>query len=253
VTSLVSPARLLDTRADQPTIDGQAAAGGALDINGAVEVKVAGRGGVSQTAKSAVLNVTAVDAVGPGFLTVWPCDAPRPTASNVNYVKDVPIPNAVVTALSATGTVCVFSSNQTNVVVDVFGQFADGAFAGLAQSGRLLDTRQGFTTIDDQFNGVGKSELNQVSEIQIGGRATMGMTPSAVVLNVTAVDPETAGFLTVYACGTARPPVSNVNFAVGQTIPNLVVTPLSSTGTVCVFSSTKTHVLIDVFGTLTLS
>jgi hypothetical protein len=80
----------------------------------------------------------------------------------------------------------------------------------------------------------------------------MDMAPSAVVLNVTVVAPDTAGYVTVFACGTARPPVSSVNFAAGQTIPNLVITSLSSTGTVCVYSSTKTHILIDVFGSLNL-
>ena len=252
ITALDTPARLLDTRAESTTIDGQSVGTGALDINGVVEVKVAGRGGVSLGAKSAVLNVTAVNAVGDGYLTVYPCDKPRPTASNVNYAKAAAIPNAVIAALSATGTVCVYSSNTTDVIIDVFAQLAANAFKGLDQAGRLLDTRQGFTTIDNQYNGVGKSDINQVSEIPIGGRASMDMAPSAAVLNVTVVAPDTAGYVTVFACGTARPPVSSVNFAAGQTIPNLVVTALSPTGTVCVYSSTKTHILIDVFGSLNL-
>ena len=252
VTALDTPARLLDTRAESTTIDGQSVGTGALGVNGVVEVKVAGRGGVSQGAQSAVLNVTAVNAVGDGYLTVYPCDKPRPTASNVNYAKSAAIPNAVIAALSATGTVCVYSSNTTDVIIDVFAQLAANAFDSLDQAGRLLDTRQGFTTIDNQYNGVGKSDVNQVSEIPIGGRASMDMDPSAAVLNVTVVAPETAGYITVYACGTARPPVSSVNFAAGQTIPNLVVTALSPTGTVCVYSSTKTHILIDVFGSLSL-
>ena len=37
-------------------------------------------------------------------------------------------------------------------------------------------------------------------------------TTTAVAVNLAAVDPARAGFLTVFACGTAPPPTSNVNF-----------------------------------------
>jgi spore germination protein YaaH len=252
ITSLVNPARLLDTRAAQPTIDGAMSGGGLLPINGVVEVPVAGRGGVNSGARSAVLNVTAVDAVGPGFLTVYPCDSARPATSNVNYVKGAAIPNAVVTALSATGTVCVFSSNVTDVIIDVAGELSPGSYSPLAQAARLMDTRTGFPTVDSQYSGAGKSVINQDTPVQIGGRAGLPALPGAVILNVTVDSPDLDGYVTVYPCGTARPNVSNVNFAPGQTIPNLVITKLSSTGSVCVFTSSPTHVLVDVFGTIGL-
>jgi hypothetical protein len=252
VDTLDNPARLLDTRADQPTIDGQSAGGGALPVNGSVEVPVAGRGGVPANATSAVLNVTAVDAVGPGFLTVWPCDKPRPSTSNVNYAKSAAIPNAVVTSLSASGSVCVFSSNVTNVIVDVFASVAPAMFTPLEQAGRVLETRSGYATIDGQANAIGKSSVNQETAVQVAGRAGIPADATTAILNVTVDAPETAGYVTVYACGTARPPVSNVNFAKGQTLPVLVVTKLSATGSVCVFTNTTTHVILDAFGTLNL-
>ena len=252
ITALFNPARLLDTRPGQPTIDGAMSGGGLLPVNGVVAVDVAGRGGISSVAKSAVLNVTAVDAVGAGFLTVYPCDSPRPTTSNVNYVKGAAIPNAVVTALSAAGSVCVFSSNVANVIVDVAGSLDPGTYVPLAQAVRLVDTRTGYSTSDGGDNGIGKRALNQDTTVQVAGRAGVPASPGAVIMNVTVDSPDLAGFVTVYPCGTARPLVSNVNFAPGQTIPNLVVTKLSSSGTVCVFTSSPTHVLIDVFGTLNL-
>lgn len=252
ITALANPARLLDTRPGQPTTDGAMSGGGLLPINGVVEVGVAGRGGISSVAKSAVLNVTAVDAVGPGFLTVYPCDRPRPATSNVNYVKGAAIPNAVMTSLSATGSVCVFSSNVADVIVDVAGALDPSTYAPLGQAVRLMDTRTGYSTSDGGDSGIGKRALNEDTTVQIAGRAGVPASPGAVIMNVTVDAPDLAGFVTVYPCGTARPLVSNVNFAPGQTIPNLVVTKLSSSGAVCVFTSSPTHVLIDVFGTLNL-
>ncbi|MCU1395357.1 MAG: hypothetical protein JWM34_3785 [Ilumatobacteraceae bacterium] len=253
VTALATPARLLDTRAGQPTVDGVGSGTGALPINGVATVQVTGRGGVSSTAKSAILNVTAVGAAGNGYLTVWACDTPMPATSNVNFTRGAPIPNAVVTALSATGTVCVFANNATDVIVDVFGSLDPTLYQPLAQPLRLMDTRSGYTTYDGQASAAGKSALNQTTTLAIGGRTGFTTAPKAVVLNVTVDQPEFDGFVTVYPCGTAVPPVSNVNFAKGQTLPNLVVTTVSAAGTVCVFTSSPTHVIVDVFGTLALS
>ena len=77
---------------------------------------------------------------------------------------------------------------------------------------------------------------------------------TAVVLNVTAVDPTTAGFLTVLP-GTETLPtgsglVSNLNFNAGQTVANLVTVGLNtSTGTVEVYNyAGTTDVVVDVAG-----
>jgi hypothetical protein len=247
-----NPARLLDTRPGETTVDGQAAGAGALLPGGVIEVPVAARGGMSDAAQTAVLNVTAVNAIGNGYLTVWPCDGPRPATSNVNYTTGGTIPNAVVTGLSATGTVCVYSSNRTDVVVDTFGELDTDNFHPLPQAARLLETRSGNSTIDGAANATGKMEAGQVYELAVGGRGGLPANPTAVILNVTVDAPELPGFVTVYPCGTARPLVSNVNFSPLQTLPNLVVTKLSPQGTVCVFSLVKTHVIVDVFGSLTL-
>ena len=83
--------------------------------------------------------------------------------------------------------------------------------------------------------------------------ATAGEVPAgatAAVLNVTASNPTSAGYLELYP-GTTAPttPTSNVNFVAGETVPNLVTVPLSATGTVSVanFAGT-TAVDVDVEG-----
>jgi hypothetical protein len=51
-------------------------------------------------------NATIVSPSGSSFLTVWPADQPRPTASSLNWVTGQPAtPNAATSALSATGLV----------------------------------------------------------------------------------------------------------------------------------------------------
>ncbi|MEX2627636.1 MAG: hypothetical protein WD225_12185, partial [Ilumatobacteraceae bacterium] len=84
----------------------------------------------------------AVDPDGPGFLTVWPCGAERPEASNVNYLSAGAVePNSVLVRLDETGQVCVYTEDDAHVLVDVAGWFS-GGFEGIVPE-RVVDTRSG--------------------------------------------------------------------------------------------------------------
>ncbi len=52
----------------------------------------------------------------------------------------------------------------------------------------------------------------------------------------------------MYPCGQPRPEASNLNYAVGQTIPNLVIAKPGVGGRVCVFSYSTIDLLADVSG-----
>ena len=248
-TPLATPARLLDTRA-LPTVDTQMSNLGAMKAGDTLEVPVAGRGGMSPTAKTAVLNVTVDGAASSGFLTVYPCGT-RPATSNVNFVVGSTLPNAVVTALSPAGTVCVYAAGATHVIIDTFGELSLGSYTPVSPPARLLDTRP-LPTVDGQFSGIGIRASSSVLALKVGSRAGLAAVPAAVVLNVTVDQPATSGFITVYPCGSLPPNASNVNFAAGQTLPNLVVTAVAADGTVCIKTSATAHIVVDVFGSLSL-
>jgi hypothetical protein len=52
---------------------------------------------------------------------------------------------------------------------------------------------------------------------------------TAVVMNVTAVDPLAAGFVTAYPCDGDRPLASSLNVTIGRTVPNLVTVDVGLT------------------------
>jgi hypothetical protein len=246
---LGSPVRLMDTRVGEPTVDGQAAGLGAI-LGGTVrELQVAGRGGLPAAATSAVLNVTAVDAAGPGFLTVFPCGGTRPTASNLNVTAGQVVPNLVVTKLGTGGKVCVYAQTSVDVVVDVSGHLplAD-TFTALAQPARLMDTRPGEPTVDGQAAGGGAIAAGTLREVLVTGRAGVPSDTSGVVLNVTAIGHDAAGYLTVFPCGATRPTASNLNYVAGQVTPNAVLTKVGVGGKVCLFASGDVDVAVDVSG-----
>lgn len=244
------PARVLDTRAGGSTIDGLAVGDGPIGAEVTYRFPVAGRGGVPAGAAAVSLNVTAVDPQAAGYATVWPCDEVRPNASNLNYGAGATIPNAVLTKLDGEGQICIAPSATTDVLVDVNGAFAGtDTFEALVPA-RLADTRPGGTTIDGQSAGEGVVAANGTLSVQVAGRGGLAADSGAASLNVTAVDPGEAGYLTVWPCDRPQPNASNLNYAQGQTIPNAVLSQVGADGRVCIFTSAPTHVLVDVTGGL---
>jgi hypothetical protein len=247
--SLDSPVRLLDTRPGESTGDGAFAGQGLRGNGSTLELAVAGRLGVPADVASVVLNVTVTDPVGAGFITVHPCDSGRPNASNLNYEAGQTVANLVIARVGAGGTICIVNGAPTHVIVDVTGYFSDAtSFVPLGAPARLLDTRPGESTIDGLYAGIGRRLAGSAIQVPIGGRAGVPATAAAVVLNVTVTDPTGPGFATLYPCEAGRPNASNLNFRTGQTVPNAVVARLGVDGSICLFTQSSAHLLIDVAG-----
>ena len=121
------PARLLDTRAgpDIGTVDGQFSGIGTIAAGETLQLRVAGRAGLSAAVTAVVLVITSTESTGPGFITAFPCGAQRPTASNVNHSTGATVANTAVVRLSDDGTVCLFAYATTHLIVDVAGSFTD--------------------------------------------------------------------------------------------------------------------------------
>jgi hypothetical protein len=96
---------------------------------------------------------------------------------------------------------------------------------------------------------------NQHLTVQITGANGVPATGvTAAILNVTATNPTANSFLTAYPDGTATPLASNVNFAPGQTIPNLVTVPVGANGKIDIFNRNGTvDVVADLSGYYTTS
>ena len=246
----VGPARVADTRADQSPAALRPVAKEPIGGTRELELAVAGLPGVTPGAGVAAvsLNVTAVGAQADGFLTVYPCGS-RPFASNVNYRAGAAVPNATITPVSATGTVCVYSNIVTDVVIDINGWF--GVQPGFAPAGpaRVLDTRAAESP--NALLQAPKQPVGGANVLQVQIAGLPAVTPAtgvgAVSLNLTVTDPVAPGFLTVYPCGP-RALVSNINYSTGDTVANAVITPVSTNGSICIFSSADADVVVDING-----
>jgi len=253
-----TPRRVVDTRNAIGAPKVRIPAGGTISIplGGAAMQRSNGTPETLPADATAVaMNITAVLASQAGFFTVWPCGSPMPVASNVNFTRGSVVANGVVTSLGAGGAVCLYSDQQSDVLVDVLGWFGGGArppFTGAVPS-RLVDTRNAVGGPTGVITP-GAPKSVPVRGVTVTVDATPQQVPAdaaAVALNVTMVEARAAGYATVWPCGTPMPEASNVNFGRGGTAANGVIAPIGVDGSVCIFTSADAHLIVDISGWFT--
>jgi hypothetical protein len=122
-TSIV-PVRVFESRFGPAftTADGLYQGTAPLRADSVYTIPIAGRAGIPEDAAALVLNVTVTEPQAPGFVTVFPCDQPRPNASNLNFAAGQTVANSVISRVEpGFGSVCVYTLATTHVVVDVTG------------------------------------------------------------------------------------------------------------------------------------
>jgi hypothetical protein len=230
-----SPDRLVDTR---NTV--------ILAANTPLEVPVTGRFDVPADASATLINVTAVGAVADGFVTVYPCGQVAPLASNINFRAGQNVPNLVLAAAGTGGKTCIQSSVATHILADVTAWFPAAADVKAQAPARIMDTR--IARPDSAVPGrVGAGETLTLPLRQTPANPLLLRSTGAIV-NVTVTGPRTAGFMTVFPCGTERPLASNLNFQAGVDAANLVITTSNADGTICLYSDSVADVIVDVNG-----
>jgi hypothetical protein len=269
--ALPSPVRICDTRAGNPSslnqapvnqCNGAANRGDSLTTGGSLNVRVAGANAndvIPSDATAAVLNVTVANPNAPGYLTVFPEDKSRPAAtSNVDYGAGQVTTNRVIVPLSTTGVlpgyITVYSSAAADVIIDVSGYYSGSNGSGSqfnaeAAPIRICDTRAPSPT----------SPANQCSNkpivsgaplvLNIRGLAGVPQSATAVVVNLTGIQPSQLTYLTVFP-GPTIPFSSDLNPAVGEVRANMVVATVNpGTGQISILNADGTiGAVVDVFG-----
>lgn len=241
----LSPYRVLDTRPDPGSVlDTRPVAGSVTEVSiGGVPIEDSEY--VPDSATAVVLNVTATDTVGQGYVTLFPWGERMPDTSNVNIMRSgQTVANLVTVRLGADGKVGLFTSIAANLVVDVFGYYspsgatAAGRFIAITPT-RILNTRDHVMVEPGGF-------------VHLPIPSDVPVDTEGLVLNVTAVNSrirvDGSGYWTAYPAGEDRGTTSNINISVpGQTIPNQVIVKPSATG-IDFYSYAGGDLLVDLMG-----
>lgn len=251
----LAPQRILDTRS------GVGAPKGAVGPGKTVRLQTTGRGGVPAAGVSAVvLNVTVTGPTGNGILTVFPTGAARPNTSAVNYTRGWTGANSVTVGVGTGGRVDIYNAGATTqIIADIAGYFAadtnignhgyvGGAYHPITPL-RLSDTRLWGSKLPAEYYFNSAATYND-PEVDRSVRA--------FAVNITAVAPMAAGFLTAWNGDPyTLPYASTVNYAAGKTVANMAIVPTipcvdcgeaEGWPSIGVYTSATTHVLVDLVG-----
>lgn len=228
--------RALDTRSPElrpANIDGKVAPGERVQLDAA-------RLGVPPEATAVMVNFTATQADGWGFLTGFPCLSGMPPTSNINYDVGIDRAGTAIVALDSAGLCLELGLASSHVIVDVVAWL--GVTGGVEYdlgTTRVADTRSGTGVWSGRFAAGETRRLDAIADMPLGTEVAS--------LGIVATQALNDGFIQVAPCGTTTP-TSSLNFEAFQDITNFVAVPVADDGSVCVTASAPTHLVIDVFG-----
>jgi hypothetical protein len=227
----VTPFRFADSRKNQAV--------GKLPGAQQVRVKVAGTPGVPADASAVSASFTITGPRGAGFLTAYNCLGGVPAVSTLNYEQGQTVSNQAIVPLDR-GDVCLFSLAAADVVIDINGYVASSGTQTFTpvQPKRLLDTRN---------TGILRAGARMVVPMT-GAQSPVPAGASAVAVNLTAVQPNSDGWIRAFPCDQKEPATSSVSARARQVIASSVIVPLSVDGTICLKSLMTSNVVIDVTG-----
>jgi hypothetical protein len=115
---------------------------------------------------------------------------------------------------------------------------------------RVMDTRTPPSTVGPRNTPLGAAETYSINVIGIAGNCNIPTEAIGLGLNVTAINPTAASFLTVFPSLEARPLASSLNWVAGQPpTPNAVTTNIGIDGKVSFYNNVGTvDLAADVVG-----
>jgi hypothetical protein len=242
----LSPCRVLDTRNPTGTFGAPAVPGGG---SRSFPISSSPCGAPSNSAAYS-FNVTVVPDGELGYLTAWPTGVAQPVVSTLNSLDGTVLANAAIVPAGTGGAVSFFASNTTDVIVDINGYFAAPSSSGLnfyaATPCRLVDTRNPAGSLGGPSIGASAVRAFPLSTSPCG----LPGYPSAqsYSLNMTVIPQGPLGYITVWPTGGAQPVVSTLNALKGLVVANAAIVPASNTGSVSIFATNPTDVVIDTNG-----
>lgn len=225
----VTPIRLVDTRQGVGTERLALGAGCTLVVDPLLPA----------AATAVTVNLSTIRPAKGGFVTAYPCGTTRPVAAGLAALAGRVVSSTSVVRLGLDGTLCLFSSVDAEIVVDLYGWYSasDGVRYQPITTARLFDTRSG--------SRLAAGSVTRVKAVRAGA-APAGATAAAFTVHST--DAARDGFITVYPCTPTRPVVGAVSASAARHATNHVQVALSGTGEVCVYVSAAMHVVIDMSG-----
>ena len=156
---------------------------------------------------------------------------------------------AIVPAGSPSGSVSVYVTDTTNVILDINGYFTTSGSSTLEfyplTPCRLVDTRGP----DGDLGGPYLQGRQERDFPVLNGSCGLPNTAAAYSMNFTVLPKgPRVGYLTVWPVGEDQPQVSTLNDPTGTNVANAALVPAGTDGAIATYVTDDTDLLIDVDG-----
>jgi hypothetical protein len=240
----LAPCRIADTRTGTGTFAGPALVG----AESRTFPLLSSACNIPASAQAYSLNLTVVPSGPLGFLSAWPAGSAQPGVSTLNAPTGTIVANAAIVPAGTGGGITVIATDPTNLIIDINGYFAPAGGIGALLFRplvpcRILDTRNAAGPFGgpELAAAAGRSFVIPDSGCQVPNAA------QAYSLNATVVPPAPLGFLTLWG-NNPQPAVSTLNDSDGTIVANAAIVPAASDGSVNVFPSNITQLILDING-----
>lgn len=235
----ITPCRVADTRGSAGSFGGPG-----ISSQGTRSFPITSSGcGVPGNAQAYSLNFTAVPNKALGYVSVWPAGHQQPVVSTLNSYNGTVVANAAIVPAGSNGDISVYSSDQTDIILDINGYFAPPGGAGGLSLYNLAPCR----VSDSRMVSTGAPYAGERTISIAGGACGVPATAKAYVLNATAIPSQVLGYLGLWPDGESQPVVSTLNSWDGSVVSNLAIVPTAN-GSVDTYLSNSSQLVLDIFG-----
>jgi hypothetical protein len=243
----VHPCRIADTRNSSGAFGG-GALGAGLTRTFPIPSSSCG---IPSTAADYSLNVTVVPQGPLGYISIWPNGQAQPVVSTLNSLDGRVKASAAIVPAGANGAVNVYTTDATDVILDINGYFVSSSTSGAlafypVAPCRVADTRN---TSGPPLGG---------PYALVGGftyafpvlSSACGIPSSAQAysLNFTAIPYGPLGYLSIWPAGQGQPLVSTLNAPTGTVTANAAIVPAGTSGAIDTYVTNITDLVIDING-----
>lgn len=194
-------------------------------------LRVVGAAGFPAAGEAVTMTLTTRSSSVAGTVKAYPCDG-SPSAVPVAIVSNQETSVTVTTKVAATGMVCLLSSVDVSVTLDVtMAWTASGAALRPMQPIRAMSTRAGAALAP-----------GQTKQVSLSG---VPSTSAAVAVNVFTITPGARAEILVHPCGSPATVAATVVGLAGVSTSGSTIVSLGN-GALCVTSRASSHVVVDV-------
>jgi hypothetical protein len=236
----LAPCRVMDTRLANAPLGGPILTAGQTRTVPVLSSSC----GIPGTAVAYSFNMTVAPSGTLSYLSTWPTGTAQPLVSTLNDDNGIVLANAAIVRAGTSGSIDVYVTQQTHLIIDVNGYFGPPATGGQQfyplTPCRAVDTR-------NPPGPFGGPVLSGQRDFNLAAGTCAPVGTQAYSLNATVVPRGYLGYLTLWPAGQPQPFVSTLNAPDAAVTSNAAIVSTVN-GAISTFVSETTDLILDLNG-----